>query len=399
MIQLCDFGYSLMSGVNADDDEARGLNPGTAPYIAPEVYAAKRRAAATLAAGERGEANEAAGDVVRKSCMLDWQGWQRADVYSLTMMVWGLFRANATPFFPNVDISDKSTRGKEKLLGELVEKGERPYLESKDKDVEQGLRPLWDKLLAHAESPLARGWSQMPTERPTAKKMLEQMRQCTLDGTLQGGGGSGDLSLLTLPSTSPLSTPKPRPPAVPSSKFEHGTERIGADGYSRGGASGRTCAAQVSGSGSARAPPHPSTSQPPSTQPPPRHRDDEDDDLPLDQRPLVVGGVGVGVGVGGGGGVGGGVGGGGGGGDSGRQGSDEGGKNFGSGTPKRRRQPIKSELPKAEGGGVKRPRGRAPKGKEWDRRCGGWVAETGTPASEPTSPERPQLGPLDLRRP
>ena len=48
MIQLCDFGYSLMSGVNADDDEARGLNPGTAPYIAPEVYAAKRRAAATL---------------------------------------------------------------------------------------------------------------------------------------------------------------------------------------------------------------------------------------------------------------------------------------------------------------------------------------------------------------
>jgi serine/threonine protein kinase len=213
MIQLCDFGYSLMSGVNADDDEARGLNPGTAPYIAPEVYAAKRRAAATLAAGERGEANEAAGDVVRKSCMLDWQGWQRADVYSLTMMVWGLFRANATPFFPNVDISDKSTRGKEKLLGELVEKGERPYLESKDKDVEQGLRPLWDKLLAHAESPLARGWSQMPTERPTAKKMLEQMRQCTLDGTLQGGSGSGDLSLLTLPSTSPLSTPSPgRPP-------------------------------------------------------------------------------------------------------------------------------------------------------------------------------------------
>ena len=42
-----------------------------------------------------------------------------------------------------------------------------------------------------------------------------------------------DLSSLTLPSTSPLTTPEPRPPAVSSSKFEHGTERIGADGYSR----------------------------------------------------------------------------------------------------------------------------------------------------------------------
>ena len=207
MFQLCDFGYSLMSDVN-DDDEALGLSPGTAPYIAPEVYAAKRGAAPRL----------------------DLQGWQRADVYSLTMMLWGMFRAKATPsFFPEVDISGMTTHGKEKRLGELVEKGERPYLESKDPDVEQGMRPLWGKLLAHATFPA--GWSLRPAERPTA----EEMWKCILElgCTLQGNGGSGDPS--SLPSTSPLTTSKPRarPPEVQSSKFGHGTERMGADGHSR----------------------------------------------------------------------------------------------------------------------------------------------------------------------
>ena len=205
MFQLCDFGYSLMSDVN-DDDEALGLSPGTAPYIAPEVYAAKRGAADRL----------------------DLQGWQRADVYSLTMMLWGLFRAKATPsFFPKVDISGMTTQGKEKKLGELVEKGKRPYLESKDPDVEQGMRPLWGKLLAHATFPA--GWSPKPAERPTAEEMWKFILE--LGGTLQGDGGSGDPS--SLPSTSTLTTSKPRPPEVQSSKFGHGTERTGADGHSR----------------------------------------------------------------------------------------------------------------------------------------------------------------------
>ena len=206
MFQLCDFGYSLMSDVN-DDDEALGLSPGTAPYIAPEVYAAKR------------------GDAEAR---LDLQGWQRADVYSLTMMLWGLFRAKATPsFFPKVDISGMTTQGKEKKLGELVEKGERPYLESKDPDVEQGMRPLWGKLFARGTFPA--GWSPNPAERPTAEEMWKRILE--LGGTLQGDGVSGDPS--SLPSTSPLTTSKPRPPEVQSSKFGHGTELRGADGHSR----------------------------------------------------------------------------------------------------------------------------------------------------------------------
>ena len=40
-------------------------------------------------------------------------------------------------------------------------------------------------------------------------------------------------SSLTRPPTSLLTTPAPRPPAAPPSKFGHGTERVGADGYSR----------------------------------------------------------------------------------------------------------------------------------------------------------------------
>ena len=70
--QLCDFGYSLMAGVNEGVDEARRLNPGTPPYIAPEVYDARQAAKADDA------------------CRLDRQGWQRADVYSTAMMLWGL---------------------------------------------------------------------------------------------------------------------------------------------------------------------------------------------------------------------------------------------------------------------------------------------------------------------
>ena len=40
-------------------------------------------------------------------------------------------------------------------------------------------------------------------------------------------------SSLARPPTSLLTTPEPRPPAAPPSKFGHGTERVGADGYSR----------------------------------------------------------------------------------------------------------------------------------------------------------------------
>ena len=40
-------------------------------------------------------------------------------------------------------------------------------------------------------------------------------------------------SSLARPPTSLLTTPEPRPPAAPPSKFGHGTERVGADGHSR----------------------------------------------------------------------------------------------------------------------------------------------------------------------
>ena len=86
--QLCDFGYSLMAGVNEDVDEARRLNPGTPPYIAPEVYAARQP------------------DIDDDACRLDRGGWQRADTYSASMMVWGLCHAKTTCFFPSVDSLD-----------------------------------------------------------------------------------------------------------------------------------------------------------------------------------------------------------------------------------------------------------------------------------------------------
>ena len=101
--QLCDFGYSLMAGVNEDVDEARRLNPGTPPYIAPEVYDARQAAMAL----DRGE-------------------WQRADVYSAGMMVWGLCRAKTTCFFPSVDGLNLKPDNKERKLGQLIMQGGRP---------------------------------------------------------------------------------------------------------------------------------------------------------------------------------------------------------------------------------------------------------------------------------
>ena len=167
--QLCDFGYSLMTGVNEDVDEARRLNPGTPPYIAPEVYAAREAAKAD--------------EVGAVPCGLDRQGWQQADVYSATMMVWGLCHANITPFFPRVDNSSQASHIKEKKLEKLIVRGERPRL---DQEVDPGLQPLWDKL-ALPDSPLARAWSHDPKERPTAAELQQGILE--LDDTLEGGGG------------------------------------------------------------------------------------------------------------------------------------------------------------------------------------------------------------------
>ena len=173
--QLCDFGYSLMAGVNEGVDEARRLNPGTPPYIAPEVYDARQAAKADDA------------------CRLDRQGWQRADVYSTAMMLWGLCRGKTTGFFPSVDELGMKPEIKESKIAKLIREGKRPRLEPRDQDVDPGLQPLWGEL-ARANSPLARGWSHDPAERPTAAELLQGILE--LDHTPKGGGdgdgGGGD---------------------------------------------------------------------------------------------------------------------------------------------------------------------------------------------------------------